>query len=113
MRRSVTTIFTSGAKARLPRAGALAAALGGLALVAALATANAKPVHHKAAPASPYARQCAALWPRYLAADIKFGQEEFDDTLTPAQIELHHRVFLGICLTQGPNAPDIQSVLGY
>lgn len=66
---------------------------------------------HPQAAGSGYAKQCAALWPRYLQADLKMGAEEFDDTRSPAEIENLHRKYTAMCLSQGPNAPDIKWLL--
>jgi len=58
-----------------------------------------------------HAKQCAALWPRYLQADLKMGAEELDETRSPAEIEDLHRKYTAMCLSQGPNAPDIKWLL--
>lgn len=60
---------------------------------------------------SKYAKSCAAIWPRYLAADTRMGDEEFGDTRSAAEIEVMHLKFNSLCLAQGPNAGDIQWLL--
>lgn len=65
---------------------------------------------HVARGKSPYAQQCAAIWPQYLSQAIADG-EELDEPLGPAQIEREHRHFLDLCLTEGPGAADIQTML--
>lgn len=67
--------------------------------------------HHAAG--SNYAKQCAAIWPRYLAADTKMGMEEFDETRSAAETEVLRLKFNSLCLTQGPNAGDIQWLLSH
>jgi len=69
---------------------------------------GAKPA--RAAKNSPYAQQCAAIWPQYLRADISDGIE-MDDPLTPADIANSKQAFFMICLSKGPNAPEIQGML--
>ena len=70
--------------------------------------------HHaasrSAAKKSPYAQQCAAVWPQYLRADISDGIE-MDDPLSPADIANSKQAFFQICLSKGPGAPEIQGML--
>lgn len=66
---------------------------------------------HPQAASAGHAKQCAALWPRYLQADLKMGAEELDETRSPAEIENLHRKYTAMCLSQGPNAPDIKWLL--
>ncbi len=68
---------------------------------------------HPQATSTGYAKQCAALWPRYLQADLKMGVEEFDETRSPAEIEDLHRKYTAMCLSQGPDAPDIKWLLAH
>lgn len=79
-----------------------------LILAGGVSAADAKS-HHAAT--SKYAKACAAIWPRYLAADTRMGNEEFGETRSPAEIEVMHLKFNSLCLTQGPNAGDIQWLL--
>ena len=66
--------------------------------------------HHAAAGKSPYAAQCAAIWPRYLSASISDGNE-MDDPLSPADIKNLKQAFNLVCGSKGPDAPEIQTML--
>lgn len=89
----------------------IATLFAGLMFVGTISGSDAKSAHHRAQAGSPYAKQCAALWPRYLQADLKMGAEEFGDTRSPDEIQRMHRQFLALCLSQGPNAADIRFLL--
>lgn len=65
---------------------------------------------HTAAKKSPYAQQCAAIWPQFLAADIADG-DFADDPMTPADIANSKQVFFQMCLSRGPDIPEIQGML--
>jgi hypothetical protein len=65
---------------------------------------------HAAGKKSPYAQQCAAIWPQYLSASISDGVE-MDDPLSPADIKNLRQAFNLVCGSKGPNAPEIQGML--
>lgn len=70
--------------------------------------------HHAAsrstAEKSPYVQQCAAIWPQYLSASISDGIE-MDDPLNSADIVNLKQAFNLVCLSKGPDAPEIQGML--
>jgi hypothetical protein len=87
----------------------VAAAGQGLTVEARASTTKHHAVAHPAQK-SPYAQQCAAIWPQYLNASISDGVE-MDDPLSPADIKNLKQAFNLVCGSKGPDAPEIQGML--
>ena len=71
----------------------LAALLLPAGIAAGAAKHHAKSAQHGAS-ASKFAKVCAETWPRYLAAVQQEGVDDFDETLSPAEVERDHRAFI-------------------
>ena len=84
-------------------------------LLLAISTASAATKQHSksaphAAPASKFSKVCAETWPRYLAAAIQEGIDDFGETMSPEEIERDHRAFIARCNKNGVPPDDMELI---